>query len=368
MLVLLFLGLAAPSYLDHAMDKIQARQPAEAIRILNQGIQRGGGNAQAWNLMGIAEGERSRLDEAERAFRKALALNAQFVPAYENLGSLLVRNRDFAAAKQVLGRGLEIAPGNLTLLNTAAWVAEAQRELDRSVALLLRARQVAPDDVGTLIHFGRVCLRRGLNEDALSALKRARELDPANLAALFFEASARAAVGDLDDAYKLLLEYVTKAPADAEGYYRLGWIAGRTAKLEDARTYLEKAIELRRDHAEAIYEVAALDLAAGHTEAAETKLRRVLILAPNHVNALVAAGDIESARGSIAGAEKYFRAAIAADPARPAPHYKLSRVLARLKDAPGAAREQELAVELEKQSKQQSRARLQIAWPETREQ
>ncbi|HYO84146.1 MAG TPA: tetratricopeptide repeat protein [Bryobacteraceae bacterium] len=365
MLLLLFLGLAAQSYLDRAMGKIQARQPAEAIRILTDEIKRSGGNPQAWNLLGIAEGDRNRYEEAEGAFRQSLALDARFVPAYENLGSLLLRKRDFMAARKLLDRGLEVAPGNLRILHSAAWLAESQKELDRAVALYLRARKAAPDDIPTLIHFGRVCLRRGLNEDALSALKRARELEPANHAALFFEASARAAVGELEDAYKLLLEYVRKAPANAEAYYRLGWIASKTAKLDEARQYFDKCVELHADHAEAAYELAALDLAAGNVEAAETKVRRVLTIAPNHVNALVLAGDIETTRGAIQIAEKQYRAAIAADPARPVPHYKLSRVLARLKDISGAAREQELAAELEKEARQKSRARLQIAWPET---
>lgn len=281
--------LAAESVLDLATRRIQAGQPSEAARLLAAEAPRTT-DPRVWNLLGIAEGEQRRFGEAERAFRKAIELDASFVPAYDNLGKLLLGLRRFEAALDVYEAALKIAPENAGLLNAAATAAEARHDLDRAVSLLVRARKIAPKDVPTLVHFGLVCLRRGLNDDALSALRKARELSPNHRVAMFLEASAQAAVGDLETAYLGFTNYLQTTPADPEAHYRAGWLALKTGHEEQARKHLERALELRPDHVKARYELALMFHSAGDIEQAEAELRKVLAARPDHAGALAAIG------------------------------------------------------------------------------
>ena len=113
---------------------------------------------QAWSIrlarMYAEEGLPSAaIDILERA--KPLA-----PPSYElafNLGGAYLLNGDAARALASYDDALRLQPESVEALRQAAAVAEQERELERSLSYWMRARQVAPDDPGILLGFGRVC-------------------------------------------------------------------------------------------------------------------------------------------------------------------------------------------------------------------
>jgi tetratricopeptide (TPR) repeat protein len=81
-------------------------------------------------------------------------------PSYElafNLGGAYLLNGDAARALASYDDALRLQPESVEALRQAAAVAEQAGELERSLSYWMRARQVAPDDPGILLGFGRVC-------------------------------------------------------------------------------------------------------------------------------------------------------------------------------------------------------------------
>ena len=68
------------------------------------------------NNLGTILKTSGNLDAAEKAFRKALTLDRNLVPALVNIGSLLLDRLQVAAALKALNRAVDLAPERIQLL------------------------------------------------------------------------------------------------------------------------------------------------------------------------------------------------------------------------------------------------------------
>src|SRR5208282_1782744 len=143
---------------------------------------------------------------------------------WKELGVAEFEVRAFQQASEDLSKSLSIEPENPDTLNEAARAAEGLGETDKAVSYLVKARRIAPNDVPTLLHFGRVCLIRGLDQDALSALSQAYEAEPGNNEALYLLAGVHLALLHYKQARALVAEFCARVPNYAAAYYALGWI------------------------------------------------------------------------------------------------------------------------------------------------
>jgi arylsulfatase A-like enzyme/Tfp pilus assembly protein PilF len=78
---------------------------------LHEAVQIDPGNAAAWNALGMTLGGKNRLDEAERAFRTAIARDATDHRYFFNLGLALSRQGRAAEGRQYFEKALELQPG-----------------------------------------------------------------------------------------------------------------------------------------------------------------------------------------------------------------------------------------------------------------
>lgn len=73
-------------------------------------------NADVLSAIGSADLKLGRLNEAERALRAALRLNATFVPALNNLGVVLMNEGRYPEAKEVFQRAFALDSGQSDLI------------------------------------------------------------------------------------------------------------------------------------------------------------------------------------------------------------------------------------------------------------
>lgn len=89
-------------------------------------------------------------DEAERiraSLRRAIALNPHFAESYNVFAFLsAVRNEDLDEGLQMIGKALEIAPGNQWYLLRAAELYMRQKDFARARSIAQKISQTAPDD------------------------------------------------------------------------------------------------------------------------------------------------------------------------------------------------------------------------------
>jgi tetratricopeptide (TPR) repeat protein len=139
-----------------------------------------GGDAGTLDLLGVALAESGRLSEARATFSRALELEAENVDVLFHLGTLSLRERDPARAKDWFERALRLNPR-------------------------------AP---GTLTSLGQAQVQLGDEAGALDSWTKAISLDPRQYDALFNLAVLAGRSGRYGQARKALERFLSAAPPD----------------------------------------------------------------------------------------------------------------------------------------------------------
>ena len=332
---------------------------------------------------------RGDLARAAASYESLLQIAPRLAPAYNNLGSLYVRQREYRKAENVLKRGLKVDPkmsSASALLGIALYelgdYAAAKRNLESALranpkdtnAELLLAKDLiklgefhsAADDLRQLSErlpenqevwylLGKVHMK--LSEEALSKLT---SLDPNSVWVHEISGEVMESMKNYDGA---LLEYkkaVEVAPQQAGTHYHLG-NAYWSLNMWDAATEQFRAelandpsncmaqwkigniiLEEHGDSAEALAEVQkALD-ACPALMSARVDRARALIKLERHAEAV---NDLE--------------AAVKADPAESSPHFLLAQAYRALGRTQDAQAEMKVFSQLEESSRAKSAERAQ---------
>jgi len=220
------------------------------------------------------------LQQAIVACRRALDVDARFLPALRSLG----------AALTLAGRAGEAA------------------------AVLAQARQVHPNDSVVLHELGRALHLAGRDREAVEALTAATAADPDfpeahnSLAGVLFQ------LGDLARAESSCREALRKQPDYAEAHANLGGILAASDRGDEAAYHYQAAIRHAPKLAIAHYGFAALLAARERFDEARAEAEAALRSAPAMPEAHELLGNLHSQRGDWPRAIAAFRAALAANP------------------------------------------------------
>lgn len=230
---------------------------------------------------GVLYERQGRYDDAVKAYKKAIAVDAKFLAPVENLANLSVRRQDLAGAEAILLEAIKRAPGDLNLRNRliAVWLAGGKADAAENEAKkILKADE---KNVGALVNLATVFFRRNQHELATSVLNRAKDIDA----------------------------------ADPSIYINLGFVFLRQKDSAKAIEAFQKATELRGDLPEAHNNLGALFVEAHDYEAAIVSLQKALSLYPTFPNALVNLGNAYKGNKQYKEAEATYKKAQELDPA-----------------------------------------------------
>ncbi len=170
---------------------------AEALKLFRRAIALNPGYAPAWNGVGYAEFRRGSngyepiedaYRSAEQSVRRAIELDPALADAYSILGTLQMLRFDWKKSAETRARALQLDPGNWN-------------------ALLNRAIQ-------TLI--------TGSHADAIAQMKEVLDREPLNLLGRRYAARLFFYVGQLDEAEQLLRQILAVSPNFSAAHYELG--------------------------------------------------------------------------------------------------------------------------------------------------
>ena len=267
----------------------------EALEQLSEAVRLRPQSAEAQNALGEAFNRFGDIKAARAPFEKAVALNPGFGPAQTNLGLILVQAGDLPGAAEHLDRAIQI----LGHTSDAAYahylrakVYSGQNDAQKAVAQLQEAVALRPDFAEAWSDLG--LARRATLDDtgALTAYKRAVQLRPTDAIAQYRlgaeylrDGQAHAAVEHLEQAYHL-------NPEDQSTLNSLQSALRQDGKQEEANTIKQKLAELlqKRDQisqnalaAVRINNEGASLEKAGDMPGAAEKYRTALNLNPEHV-------------------------------------------------------------------------------------
>ena len=223
----------------------RAGRHAEALALLRTVCEDAGDHSN----LGIVLHALGRNDEAEAAYRKAIALDAGLAAAHYNLATLLHEHLRDAEATTEFRVALELRPDYADAWNGLGHSLHRQGQLSDAVNAFRSAVRYSPSNAEAHNNLGTLLFALEKNEEARVELHQALTLDPAlamahgNLGALYArcgcpvaaEAACRAAIA--------------LAPGEHRWLTNLGVALAAQGRHDEAETCYRHALALRPDYA-----------------------------------------------------------------------------------------------------------------------
>jgi tetratricopeptide (TPR) repeat protein len=235
--------------------------------------------------LGAALQADGRSDDAIPHYRRAIALRADYAPAYNNLASSLKSSGRTADAIATYQQALRVQPdypeahynlanalveagrreeaiahyrqasqaigGSADVHNNLGIALMADGKVADAVAEFRLAIQAEPNSAKAHRNLGDALLTLGTRVEGLEHLRRAVALEPNDASLRYDLGSALLEAGSLDDAIPELREALRLDPKSAEAHNNLGIALGTQGKLADALAEFDRALALKPDFADA---------------------------------------------------------------------------------------------------------------------
>ena len=326
-------------------------------------------------------------NEALEAFRTAVRLQPALAQAQSELGKLLLKRGDVAAAIAHLERAVSLEPQNAAPAYVLAQAYRRGGQTDRAGELLERVSRLNaqergddPDSNLRRMMF-RIVRDSGVTSasppvgfppsgaDAAAACAAAGDLDGAlvRLRALvesnpndtegryqlavtlwnrYQRPTGRRQKQDLDEAISTLTPAVERNPARPQFHFVLGQLLAEQQRFATALDHLRRATRLDPDNPEYAYTLGLALRLHGDLDAADAQFRAALAKNPDHALARRSLGLVLRQKGDSTAAATELRRAATEMPEDPQGRYLLGAVLLRMGDTAGAVVELREAIRL----------------------
>jgi tetratricopeptide (TPR) repeat protein len=165
--------------------------------------------------MGLFYNARGDLPAAEAAYREALFLNSQLVPAYLNLADLLrSQNRD-PQARELMQQVLEFAPDNGTTLHSLGLLETRSGTPEKALDYLRRAAELETDSSRHRFVYAIALHDLGQPQQAIAQLQNLLRQLPRNEDVLLALANYSAELGQRDRALAYAKTLTEISPGNA---------------------------------------------------------------------------------------------------------------------------------------------------------
>ena len=248
-------------------------------------------DAAAYVDLAQVELKRREYEAAERAARRAIALDSLSKEAYFALANALKRlgrreeSTEVLAQFRALDQQLDKIDDQLRMLGNAPDDHEARAQLgllyteqgrltEAAEAYRLAVR-LAPDSLRYRNNLGNLYLRLGQLAEAVVEYQAALALDSTYAKAHYNLGQAYMRLQQFDEAVASLVEARRLAPEDAEIHYFLGLLHARTGDYAKAADMLAFSVEVRPDWLDARQKLAVAYLKSGKVEESKRELATI---------------------------------------------------------------------------------------------
>ncbi len=179
----------------------------EAVKVLRAGERHAPTHPQLLNILAVALKQAGDRDGARAKFKKAIALDRNYIEPPLNLANLEIEDDNRAAARALFDTALKLQPGHAQALSGLARLALVESDAEAALSLAEQALQAAPTHVVSLMSKAEALLMLKRFDEAAIAAKQIRGtpgVSPTNQAlAVGYQAEAADKMGAFDDAFKL---------------------------------------------------------------------------------------------------------------------------------------------------------------------
>lgn len=244
-----------------------------------------------------------------------------------------------------------------------AKMAEQQKDPEKALAYLIKAKRQQPDNPLILFEFGKTCLELDLLEDALPALQKATRLQPDNESYSYVLASANVSKKQYEAAGKLFQALLAKHPNDSSLNYAMGSLLFLEVRLDEAATYLRRSVELQPNQIASYYYLAMIAEGKGQDDQAIAALQDVLRRNSEYAPAYEALGGVLLKKQKYQEAQEALEKAVVLNPDSVKAHYQLGILLGRTGRQADANKEFAIVQQLNAEDEKRLGMRLRILTP-----
>lgn len=324
---------------------------AEALAFIRKFTAKVTDSAAAWFYLGKLEHHQDHVNEAIRAYRKALEVRPGFSQASLSLGLIFELNRENKKAVEVYEAQMEERPDlQIAARLVTLYLRDSRNE--QALKLLQTMSALDPEDLNTQLRIGLIRLQAGALADAKRVfeelLRKVPDSDKVHyyLAAVLeqeghweqavehlskvsadsklFEDSNLHAAGifrdnkKIDQAFGVIREAMRKSPENAGFYIFAASLFEDLKKWKEAAGSLADGLKLFPDHHRMRYFYGAILEKLGNTDEAIAQMEKILEAKPDHADALNFVGYTWTVQGvRLKDAEELLRRAMKLRPDNP---------------------------------------------------
>lgn len=230
------------------------------------------------------------------------------------LGEARYRAGAYVEAAGIFGQVCAAAPECAAAIRLLGLCRLRLGEPVAGLELLARARQLAPDDPYTQLHYGLGLHAVGRDAEAAQQFRLCQKLLPVDPAPFLNLATALLALGDATGALDAARRARRRAPKLPQAEYMVGLTLLASGRLADAENAFTAAIRLAPDFADAWLNLGVVRYRRENIEGAKAAMRRVLTIAPGHRAAGANLGVFLRLTGEVEAGEDLLRDMLRRDP------------------------------------------------------
>ncbi|PYU32473.1 MAG: hypothetical protein DMG28_11410 [Acidobacteria bacterium] len=234
------------------------------------------------------------------------------------------------AALSNFRQALALDPKSVDTLLAIADIYAVKNKHADAMAILGRARTLAPDAVPILRRVVIEAMNAGENRTALQAAAELQQKSSENFDDKYLVAAVMLQERQYTAAIRILEGYVVQRPQDGKGWLGLGLAYLSQQRYADARKALQHSLQLDPNLAEAEYQLGVVAIKEGNAQEAIQRLEHVVQEQPRHAKALLHVGTLYLQAGELEKAQSALQRSVAADPTDPDTEYQLSLLFNRI--------------------------------------
>jgi tetratricopeptide (TPR) repeat protein len=219
--------------------------------------------------------------EAADHYRRAIAIQPDYAPAYNNLGVTERAIGDVDKAIQTYQRALSVKPDFPDAhYNLANALLEKNRPTEAAEHFRI-ALQSIPDSAGASNNLGIALAAEGKHDEAVAAFRTAVAADPTSAKAHRNLGDALSSAGRTDEGIAELRHAVQLDPSDADAHDTFGSVLLEAGRLDEAIAEFRAALQLTPRSVEAHNNLGIALGSAGQLDAAIEQFRQALAVDPS---------------------------------------------------------------------------------------
>ncbi len=252
----------------------------EAAKAYARAIEETPDSANAHHALGKIWLARSRFREAVPHLSRAVELDGGFTEAHNHLGRALAGLGRLPAARLHFERAIASQPGYVEAHHHLGQLFERLNRPSQAIECYRRALDLDPAQADTHFNLGCALQRTAQFDGAIRHFEKAAALQPGFAAAHNNIGASLQSLGRSAEACAHFEKALAKDPGFAEAHHNLGWALQRLGRTDEALVHLERAVALNPRFAELHHSLGVVLMELGRFDEAYRAIERGIEIEP----------------------------------------------------------------------------------------